>query len=135
ETCYTYAGSPLVAHEPGNRAHWDISAIVPHARPGIRIPHMWLKDWKPLHDLIGDGFTLLDLRGDFDTSALEAVFAAIGAPFAVCRLDERRLIEIFNASAFLLRPDLHVAWRGDEAPEDAVALARMATGHGPRFRR
>lgn len=135
ETCYTYAGSPLVAHEPGNQAHWEISRIIPHARPGIRIPHMWLKDGRALHDLIGTGYTLLDLRGDFDTAGLEAAFAAIGAPLAVLRLDEPHLIDVFNAPAFLLRPDLHVAWRGDEAPADAATLARMATGHGPQFRR
>ncbi|MBY8824338.1 FAD-dependent monooxygenase [Sphingomonas colocasiae] len=135
ETCYTYAGSPLVAHEPGNQAHWEISRIVPHARPGIRIPHMWLKDGRPLHDLIGNDFTLLDLRGDFDASGLETAFAAIGAPFEIVRLDEPHLIGVFNAPAFLLRPDLHVAWRGDAPPADAQALARMATGHGPGFRR
>lgn len=135
ETCYTYAGSPLVAPEPGNQAHWEISRIVPHARPGIRIPHMWLKDGRPLHDLIGDGYTLLDLRGDFDASGLDAAFAEIGAPLDVVRLDEPQLIDAFNASAFLLRPDLHVAWRGDTAPADAGMLASMATGNGPGFRR
>lgn len=135
ETCYSYAGSPLVAHEPGNRPHWDISRIVPHGRPGIRIPHMWLKDGRPLHDLIGDGFTLLDLSGNFDASGLQSAFADIGAPFEICRIEEPRLTEFFNASAFLLRPDLHIAWRGDAAPEDSEMIARMATGHGPRFRR
>jgi hypothetical protein len=29
----------------------------------------------------------------------------------------------------LLRPDMHIAWRGDAAPDDAAKLARMATGH------
>ena len=29
----------------------------------------------------------------------------------------------------LLRPDMHVVWRGKQAPEDAAALAAMATGH------
>ena len=135
ETCYSYAGSPLIAHEPGNLPHWEISRIVPHGRPGIRIPHMWLKDGRPLHDLIGDGFTLLDLAGDFDASGLERAFADIGAPLEILRLEEPRLAEFFNASAFLLRPDLHIAWRGDAAPEDMGRIARMATGHGPRFRR
>jgi hypothetical protein len=29
---------------------------------------------------------------------------------------------------FLLRPDLHIAWRGDAAPPDPIALAAMVTG-------
>jgi hypothetical protein len=29
----------------------------------------------------------------------------------------------------LLRPDLHIAWRGDALPADAQALAARVTGH------
>ena len=32
------------------------------------------------------------------------------------------------AAVFLLRPDLHIAWRGDGPPADAAALAALATG-------
>jgi hypothetical protein len=35
---------------------------------------------------------------------------------------------------FLLRPDLHIAWRGDGPPEDPERLAAIVTGHGPGFR-
>jgi hypothetical protein len=35
---------------------------------------------------------------------------------------------VYGASVFLLRPDLHIVWRGDEAPADAKALAALATG-------
>jgi len=134
ETCYSYAGSTLVAHEPGNRPHWEISRIVPHGRPGIRIPHMWLKDGTALQDALGYDYTFLDLRGDCDSSGIEAAFAEIGAPLEVKRMDEPRLRKVYNGSVFLLRPDLHIAWRGDGPPEDPAALARIVTGHGPAFR-
>jgi hypothetical protein len=29
----------------------------------------------------------------------------------------------------LLRPDMHIAWRGDAAPSQAPRLAQMATGN------
>jgi hypothetical protein len=29
----------------------------------------------------------------------------------------------------LIRPDLHVAWRGDALPTDSERVARVATGH------
>jgi hypothetical protein len=29
----------------------------------------------------------------------------------------------------LLRPDMHVVWRGNAAPEEPDRLARIATGH------
>ncbi|MEO7690306.1 MAG: FAD-dependent monooxygenase [Sphingomonas sp.] len=133
ETCYSYAGSTLVAYEPGNQPHWEFSRIVPHGRPGIRIPHMWLKDGSPLQDKTGNDYTLLDLTGTYDSFAMEAAFAAIGAPLLVVRLDEPHVREVLKGSAFLLRPDLHIAWRARGYPEAAEDIARIATGHGPGF--
>ena len=133
ETCYSYAGSPLLAHEPGNQPHWEISRIVPHARPGIRAPHMWLADGAALQDVLGQNYTLLDLTGSFDSKKFEAAFSELGAPLDVVRRDEPHVREVFNASVLLLRPDLHVAWRGKAQPDNVAELARMATGHGPGF--
>jgi 2-polyprenyl-6-methoxyphenol hydroxylase-like FAD-dependent oxidoreductase len=128
EAGYSYAGSPLIADEPGNVAEWETSRYEPHARPGVRIPHMWLKDGRALQDVLGDEYTLLDLRGDCDAAPLVAAFRALGAPLDVLRLDEARVREVYSASVFLLRPDLHIAWRGNAAPPDPTALAAMATG-------
>jgi 2-polyprenyl-6-methoxyphenol hydroxylase-like FAD-dependent oxidoreductase len=128
EAGYSYAGSPLIADEPGNVAEWEISRYQPKAMPGARIPHMWLADGSALQDRLGDDYTLLDLKGDCDTTELVAAFEAIGAPLEVLRLDEKRVREVYGKSVFLLRPDLHIAWRGDGPPEDAAALAALATG-------
>jgi 2-polyprenyl-6-methoxyphenol hydroxylase-like FAD-dependent oxidoreductase len=131
ESGYSYAGSPLIADEPGNVAEWEISRYVPKAVPGARIPHMWLADGSALQDRLGDDYTLLDLKGDCDTAALEQAFARIGAPLKVRRLDEKRVREVYGKSVFLLRPDLHIVWRGDEPPADPVTLAERATGWHP----
>ncbi|MSP00775.1 MAG: 2-polyprenyl-6-methoxyphenol hydroxylase [Acetobacteraceae bacterium] len=128
ESNYSYAGSPLIAEEPGNVAEWETSRYEPHTGPGVRIPHMWLKDGRAMQDVLGDDYTLLDLRGDCDSRPLEAAFRALGAPLEALRLDERRVREVYGASVFLLRPDLHIAWRGDGAPGDPVGLAARATG-------
>ncbi|HYX01649.1 MAG TPA: 2-polyprenyl-6-methoxyphenol hydroxylase, partial [Reyranella sp.] len=128
EAGYSYAGSPLIADEPGNVAEWEVSRYVPKAVPGARLPHMWLADGSALQDRLGDDFTLLDLKGDCDTTELEAAFTAIGAPLEVLRLDEKRVREVYGKSVLLLRPDLHIAWRGDGPPADAAALAALATG-------
>ncbi len=42
--------------------------------------------------------------------------------------DEKRVRCIYGASTFLLRPDLHIVWRGDGPPADPDALAALATG-------
>ena len=128
EAGYSYAGSPLIADEPGNVAEWETSRYAPHARPGARIPHMWLKDGRALQDVLGCDYTLLDLRGDCRTAPLEVAFDALGAPLEILHLDESRIREVYGASVFLLRPDLHIAWRGDGAPADPVGLAERVTG-------
>ena len=134
ETCYSYAGSTIVAHEPGNMPHWEFSRIVPHSRPGIRIPHMWLKDGRAMQDLFGSGYTLLDLSGSYDSAAIEAAFAEIGAPLEVIRLDEPHVRETLKASVLLIRPDLHIAWRETGYPDSIEDVARVVTGHGPGYR-
>ncbi len=128
ESNYSYAGSPLIADEPGNVAEWETSRYEPHARPGVRIPHMWLKDGRALQDVLGPDYSLLDLRGDCDAAPLVAAFRAYGAPLDVLHLDEERVRNVYGASVFLLRPDLHIAWRGNGPPSDPTALAAMATG-------
>ncbi len=133
EMGYSYAGSALVAHEPGNAAEWEVSAYTPHARPGGRLPHVWLSDGRAMQDALGDDFNLLDLRGDLDTAAMEAAFALAGAPLSVVRMDEPNSRSVYGCSILLLRPDLHVAWRGDHLATDPAsldALVAMAIGRG-----
>lgn len=128
ELGYSYAGSPLIADEPGNVGEWAISAYTPHARPGVRIPHMWLSDGRALQDVLGDHYTLLDLRGDCDSAAMEAAFLQTGAPLDILHLDEPHIRAAYGACVLLLRPDLHIVWRGNGPPADPAALALMATG-------
>ncbi len=129
ELGYTYAGSPLVAAEPGNVAQWPTSQYLPHARPGVRVPHMWLSDGRALQDLLGNGYTLLCLGAACDAAPLQAAFAAIKAPLAVLQLNEPRLCKLYGRSVLLLRPDLHIAWSGNGAPPDPAGLALRVTGH------
>jgi hypothetical protein len=89
---------------------------------------MWLKDGRALQDVLGDGYTLLDLAGRCETRLLEAAFHALSTPLDVLRLDEPHLRDVYGCSVLLLRPDLHIAWRGDTAPDHPEALAARVTG-------
>jgi len=129
---YTYAGSPILAEGEGEPEDWDIDTYTPHTRLGARIPHVWLRDGAPLQDVLGEWYTFLDLRGDVDSTDLEDAFRSIGAPLAVVRRNEPHARELFGASAFLLRPDLHIAWRGEAVPDSPSALARRITGNEAR---
>jgi 2-polyprenyl-6-methoxyphenol hydroxylase-like FAD-dependent oxidoreductase len=128
ELGYSYAGSSLIAEEAGNVAEWDTIIYTPDTRPGVRIPHMWLKNGHALHDVLGDDFTLLDLVGNIETGPLEMAFRELGAPLRIVRLVEPELRSVYGFSVFLLRPDIHIAWRGDASPPDPIGLALRVTG-------
>lgn len=55
ELGYSYCGSPIIASEAHDDSDWDTTKYTPHARPGVRLPHMWLKDGRAIQDVIGSG--------------------------------------------------------------------------------
>jgi hypothetical protein len=83
-----------------------------------------------VHDRIGDGFTLIHLgRDKADASDLQSAFAALGAPFAVLDIDSAAVRSVYGFDYLLVRPDLHVVWRGHALPHDARTVARVVTGN------
>jgi 2-polyprenyl-6-methoxyphenol hydroxylase-like FAD-dependent oxidoreductase len=134
ELGYSYRGSPLIAPEPGEGPRSDFRNYVPTTTPGARLPHAWLDDGSAMQDRIGygHGYCLLRLGGTrADTSGLASAFAALGAPLQILDVPGERPRDVYGCDLLLLRPDMHVAWRGNEAP--AEGLAAMATGHAPGF--
>jgi 2-polyprenyl-6-methoxyphenol hydroxylase-like FAD-dependent oxidoreductase len=129
ELGYHYAGSPLVAPEPGEPPY-DYIEYRPSTFPGVRLPHAWLDDGRAAQDCIGDGYTLLRLGGcSADVAAVERAFRGFGAPFTVLDLAGAAARDIYGYDLVLVRPDLHVVWRGNTPPADPQQLAAMATGH------
>ncbi|MCX7297228.1 MAG: FAD-dependent monooxygenase [Hyphomicrobiales bacterium] len=130
ELGYVYGGSPVIWPEPGDPPEPDFMKYVPTTWPGARLPHVWLDDGRALHDRIGDGYTLLRLAGtQADMSGLAPAFAAYGAPLTVLEIGDERPRELYGYDLLLVRPDLHVVWRGNRLPADPARLAALATGH------
>jgi 2-polyprenyl-6-methoxyphenol hydroxylase-like FAD-dependent oxidoreductase len=140
ERGYRYTGSPVIAGASGTPSAGDPDPAgyryPPTTWPGARLPHIWLDDGTPLHDKLGDGFTLLLLPVSADQGAqwyvreIAAAFIRFGAPL--------ELVEITSATAqavyaghrlILVRPDLHVAWRSGDSRPDAASLAALVTGN------
>ena len=132
ELGYRYDGSPLIASEPGEPPPIDFIEYRPTTRLGARLPHAWLADGSAMQDRIGNDltYTLLRLgRSLADVSGLVQAFAALGAPLRVLDIPHEEPRAIYGHDLLLIRPDMHVAWRGNAPPEDARALAAMVTGH------
>jgi 2-polyprenyl-6-methoxyphenol hydroxylase-like FAD-dependent oxidoreductase len=130
ELGYRYAGSPIIWPEPGEAPQHDFMNYVPSTWPGARLPHVWLDDGSAMADRIGQGYTLLRLGGaQADTAPLARGFEKFGAPFAVLDVRDKHAREIYDYDFILLRPDLHIVWRGNAAPAEPAKLAAVATGH------
>jgi len=131
ELGYRYVGSPIVWPESADGPEHNLMDYVPTTWPGARLPHVWLADDSALHDRLGKGYTLLRLKGAHaaETEPLEAALRATGAPLAVVDIDDERPRDIYGYDLLLLRPDLHVVWRGNRPPDNPGELAAIATGH------
>ncbi|MGO4350309.1 FAD-dependent monooxygenase [Rhizobium sp. RAF36] len=129
ELGYRYVGSPVITDEPGGPEHL-FREYHPTTWPGARLPHLWLGDNDPVQDRIGAGYTMLRLGGtQIDTSGIEGAFKARGVPYQTLDIASQRARDIYGYDLVLVRPDMHVVWRGKAAPDDAEALAAMVTGH------
>jgi uncharacterized protein YfaP (DUF2135 family) len=49
-------------------------------------------------------------------------------PLRVVDSDDAEIAAIYERKLVLVRPDGHVAWRGDRAPEDAGAIIDQVRG-------
>ncbi len=126
---YTYDASPIVIGDGTPPPNHDPQNYMPSARPGSRAPHLWIEDGRSTLDLFGPGFTLVVLGAEVpDPTAFVAAAERKRVPFCVVRLTEPGAVAAFGAPLVLVRPDGHVAWRGDATPTDAGAILDRVCG-------
>jgi 2-polyprenyl-6-methoxyphenol hydroxylase-like FAD-dependent oxidoreductase len=136
---YRYENSPICWPDGTDAPPDDPKAYVPTARPGSRAPHAWLADGRSTLDLFGRNFALLDLGADpSDVARLRDAATQGRMPVAVERIDAPQALQLYERRLVLVRPDGHVAWRNDRAPDDPRLLidcVRGATSGGAIARR
>ncbi|WP_299071090.1 FAD-dependent monooxygenase [Accumulibacter sp.] len=122
-----YEDSPIIIPD-GTEAPPDLrTQYVPTARPGSRLPHFADEEGVPVYDRLGIGFSLLIAGGD--RAAAEAAVDSLATPVVIVALDPSRAASL-GARFLLVRPDQHVAWRGDDLPADFGAIVAIACGNG-----
>jgi 2-polyprenyl-6-methoxyphenol hydroxylase-like FAD-dependent oxidoreductase len=128
---YRYEDSPLCVPDGTPATPDDQSTYVPTARPGSRAPHAWLPDGRSTLDLFGHGFVLLHQAGGAtETEPVVKAAAATGVPVTAQEVPTN-VTDLYEARFTLVRPDGHVAWRSNSAPEDAEALLDYVRGSLP----
>jgi hypothetical protein len=127
-----YDESPITVTDGTPAPVWDQTTYVPIARPGHRAPHVALRDGRALYDVLGEHFTLLDLGAESaDVEALAKAAGAAAVPLDVLQLELPAVHDAYGRRLVLVRPDQHVAWRGDQSPADPRALFDTVRGIGP----
>jgi hypothetical protein len=126
---YRYDQSPLVVSDGTRATPDDPSEYVPTARPGHRAPHLWLSDGRSILDLFGHGFVLLRFGGpDADVEAFVSAANAVALPVQVVDVSHQNAATLYERRLVLVRPDGHVAWRGDKLPADSAELVDIVRG-------
>ncbi|MDA0239899.1 MAG: FAD-dependent monooxygenase [Proteobacteria bacterium] len=126
---YAYQGSPICIDDGTAPPPDEIEVCHPNARPGSRAPHAWMGDGRSTLDVYGKGFVLLNLGGGNAASFIDAA-ASVNLPLEVVAQDDPDLRALHGAAYVLVRPDGHVAWRGDDIPDDPTGIIDVARGAG-----
>ncbi|MFD4637159.1 FAD-dependent monooxygenase [Lentzea sp. NPDC058436] len=121
--------SPVIVDDPGQSEEITVpdAAWRPGGEPGRRAAHAWWDSTTSTLDLFGDGFVLLRFAEDERLAGFQAAFAARGVPLTVHGGAED-LVKLYERSFVLVRPDGHVAWRGDALPDDPATLVDTVRG-------
>jgi 2-polyprenyl-6-methoxyphenol hydroxylase-like FAD-dependent oxidoreductase len=109
-----YEGSPIISTEAGLPPPDNANLYLPSGRPGHRAPHVWLDDGSSLFDHFGAGFTLLRLGASARQSPGDSNAITGRVNYKSCTVNSMEARDLYGADYVLVRPDQHIAWRGNE---------------------
>ena len=125
-----YSDSPVIdrsAYKRPDDDGRDFLNYVPCSEPGYRAPHLWLSDGSSLFDHFGTGLTLLisSAVGEEVAAEVEADAANLNIPLTIIHPSEGAVHMLYPKTLTLIRPDQHIAWRGDtwQAGRDILSAA------------
>ena len=125
---FCYEDSPICVSD-GTKPPEGRARLAPSARPGTRAPHCWIAEGRSTLDLFGDGFVLVRFGSkDANVAPLTEAASARGVPLEIVDVDHADAASMYGKPFVLVRPDGHVAWRGDVVPDDAVSLVDHVRG-------
>lgn len=126
---YRYERSPICVSDGTPPPPDDPATYQPSTRAGSRSPHVRLADGSSTLDLFGRGFVLMRLnRTSSGIESFETEARRQGLPLETHAFDDPEIVTMYEKSFVLVRPDGHVAWRGDELPADARDLIARVRG-------
>ncbi len=128
ELGYRYENSPICVSDGTPAPPLDHGLYVASTWPGVRAPHVWLKDGRSTLDLFGKGFTLLNFSAKRTRTRSLRLRKPSPCRFETIAINEPKVRETYERDFVLVRPDGHVAWRGDALPGNATAIIDKVRG-------
>ena len=126
---YRYDDSPIICQELGPPPEIERETYTATTRPGARAPDAWIGEDRALTEIYGRSFVLVRLgEAAPQTESLERAAAERGVPLETVTFADPALADLYEQALVLVRPDGHVAWRGDEPPGDALAVIDRIRG-------
>lgn len=123
-----YGGSAILSYR-GALPPDDANRYVPSTIPGARMPHLWLDDELSTLDKVRGKFTLFMLgNAGIDISPLVQAAAALHIPLATVDIANAEVRDNYGYDLVLIRPDQHIAWRGNGIPDSPSALMKKVAG-------
>lgn len=125
---FRYEGSTIIVPDGTPEPEDTVSTYEQTARPGHRAPHVWLRPDFSTLDLFGRDFVLVRFDPTVTVSGFEGAAADIHAPFRVVDIENAEARALYGTKLVLVRPDGHVAWRGDTEPVDVAFVIDVVRG-------
>jgi hypothetical protein len=125
---YFYSQSPVIAYDGGEHPKYTMYDFTPSTVPGCRAPHVFLADGSSLYDALGPDYSLLRFDPAVNVGGLVQAAASRGVPLKVVDVPMEAVRDLYPHKLALVRPDQHIAWRGDTEPSDPMALIDLIRG-------
>lgn len=126
---YVYDSSPVICPDGSPPAEDTIMEYYPTSRPGARAPHAWLADGRSIIDLYGTDFVLLQFDpGAPSAESFAEAFRQRDVPVRVETIGDPTTRALYEKRFVLVRPDSHVAWRGDVIPDRPDRIVDIVRG-------
>jgi FAD-dependent monooxygenase len=132
EMGYIYKSCTIVP-ENGKEPTFSPRHLLPTTWPGIRAPHVFLRDGTAIFDHYGKYYTLIEFSNESPSGAHLLVEAAQKRWLPLKHVilqEEDHAHKIWEKRLVLVRADGHVAWRGDDlqSSQEAEVIVDTVTG-------
>ncbi|RTE70052.1 hypothetical protein BHE90_015556 [Fusarium euwallaceae] len=132
EMGYRYVSRVCIPDGSEPEPKWDPHSYLPTTWPGSRAPHVFLNDGKSIFDRLGPDFSLVEFKDqDIGSDLIAKAAKGLGVPVTCVTLTgEANAAKIWERRLVLVRPDGHIAWRGDGVKDlrEAGRILETAVG-------